>query len=310
MRRGASGLNLLLAIDKPAGMSSHDVVDHVRRALGERRVGHGGTLDPAATGVLVVGVGQGTRLMGMLTADTKGYVARISFGAQTNTDDAEGEVIARADVPPEVRDASFARSMLRSLEGERLQVPPAFSAISVGGVRSYTRARAGESVELEPRHIEVLSASLLGVDLEGGVFWDCAFEVSKGTYVRALARDIGTGVGSAAHLCRLCRTSSGGVTLGSCVSLEQVRELGAGRIREVALDPVRALGFPVHEVDDSALRRVSAGQAITPGEPVASGECRSMVCGNRLLGVWEGRGGMLVPKANFPVGIEGVTFVA
>ena len=310
MRRGASGLNLLLAIDKPAGMSSHDVVDRVRRSLGERRVGHAGTLDPAATGVLVVGVGQGTRLMGMLTMETKAYIARVCFGAQTNTDDAEGEVIATAAIPGTLYDEDFARETLSSKVGKHMQVPPAFSAISVGGERSYKRARAGEAVELEPRPIEVFSANLLGIDAAEGVSWDCAFEVSKGTYVRALARDLGREVGSAAHLSRLCRSASGGITLASCVSLERIKELGAKRVREVALDPVIALGLPVHKVTGPQLRRVSSGQSLSLTQPLARGERCSLVYDGKLLGIWEERGGMLVPKANFPAGIEGVGDVA
>ena len=122
------------------GLSSHDVVNHVRRALGEKRVGHAGTLDPLASGVLVVGVGQGTRLMGLLTADTKSYVARIAFGTQTATDDAEGEAVLRRDPPADVLSREFAAGVVAGLEGEQDQVPPSFSAISVGGVREIGRA--------------------------------------------------------------------------------------------------------------------------------------------------------------------------
>ena len=135
-RRTPSQLNMLLAVDKPVGCTSHDVVSQCRRALHERRVGHAGTLDPMASGVMVVGVGQATRLLGMLTLDTKSYVADISFGVETNTDDAEGEAVRTVPVAPELRDLAYAREQLAAMLGPQMQVPPAFSAISVNGVRA------------------------------------------------------------------------------------------------------------------------------------------------------------------------------
>ena len=135
-RRTPSQLNMLLAVDKPVGCTSHDVVSQCRRALHERRVGHAGTLDPMASGVMVVGVGQATRLLGMLTLDTKSYVADISFGAETNTDDAEGEAVRTVAVANELSDPAYARERLASMMGPQMQVPPAFSAISVSGVLS------------------------------------------------------------------------------------------------------------------------------------------------------------------------------
>ena len=234
-KRQVSRINCLLGIDKPQGMTSHDVVARVRRALGERRVGHAGTLDPMATGVMVVGIGQATRLLGLLTLDTKAYVAEISFGAETNTDDLEGTVTREAAVPAEVGDADFAREVLAGMHGVQDQVPPAFSAISVEGVRSYRRARAGEEVALPPRRIEVIDALLLGVGAgPRGPVWTVAFTVSKGTYIRALARDLGRRVGSAAHLTALRRTASGSIGLGQCLALDAVEPAGALR---GALDP-------------------------------------------------------------------------
>ena len=151
VKRIPSDINLLFAVDKPLGCTSHDVVSRVRRALGVRRVGHAGTLDPLATGVMVLGVGQATRLLGMLTLDRKSYIASISFGSETNTDDAEGEVTSVGPVALELKDEAYARQVLASFVGPQMQVPPAFSAISVNGVRAYKRARAGESVELPAR---------------------------------------------------------------------------------------------------------------------------------------------------------------
>lgn len=311
MRRGESGINALLAIDKPAGMTSHDVVARVRRAVGERRVGHAGTLDPAATGVLVCGVGQGTRLMGLLTAERKGYVGLVVLGSETDTDDAEGTVVREAPVPAQAADPEWARPLVEALVGEQMQVPPAYSAISVGGVRSYARARAGEAVELEPRPVTIHEASLLAVsNHEGAPAWLCSFDVSKGCYIRSIARDLGRACGSAAHLGDLRRTFSGNVTLASCVGLDELEAGGAEFARAHALDPVRALGLPVRKLSGAEAADVACGRRIALGSCVggmpAEGGLVSVVDGERLLGVWERRGGSLACSTNFPGGISGV----
>ena len=227
-RRTPSQLNMLLAVDKPVGCTSHDVVSQCRRALHERRVGHAGTLDPMASGVMVVGVGQATRLLGMLTLDTKSYVADISFGVETNTDDAEGEAVRTVPVAPELHDLAYAREQLAAMLGPQLQVPPAFSAISVNGVRAYKSAREGNAVDLPPRPVEVYAADLIAVSGEGETcVWTVAFSVSKGTYIRALARDLGRACDSAAHISALRRTASGVVSIGACHAVE---ELSATRV--------------------------------------------------------------------------------
>ncbi|MBR3317145.1 MAG: tRNA pseudouridine(55) synthase TruB [Atopobiaceae bacterium] len=312
MKRGSSGLDLVLGVNKPLGMSSHDVVDAVRRALGERRVGHAGTLDPAADGVLVVGVGQGTRLMGLLTADQKSYLASITFGFETTTDDAEGEPTRFADVLEQLCDEGYARDVLSSFVGEQDQVPPAYSAISVNGKRSYARARAGEKVELEPRRVKVSVAQLLSVETERAegteaplVRWQCAFTVSKGTYVRALARDIGRRANSAAHLSQLCRTASGTVTLAQCTTLETIAELGAKGIERVALDPVTALGLPIRRLEGREVKDVSCGRRIEARD-VPYGQSVALVSDGKLVGVWESDGNRLFAKTNFARGIVGV----
>lgn len=337
MRRRESALNCLLAVDKPCGMTSHDVVARVRRAVGERRVGHAGTLDPAASGVLVVGVGQGTRLMGLLTAERKSYVGLVVLGAQTDTDDAEGAVVCERDVPAWATDAHRVREFVAALEGEHMQVPPSFSAISVDGVRSYARARAGERFELPARPVTVYEARLLSVQAEedGRVAWLCSFVVSKGCYVRAIARDLGLAAGSAAHLGALRRTSSGSVSVGSCVSLEALAEAGASGAASLALDPARALGLPVRRLADDELADVSCGRRIALGrvelpyggteaqaaasahgssesggsgsaEPAVAPAKVSLVRDGELLGVWERHGDDLVCSVNFPHGILGV----
>ncbi|MDD7365001.1 MAG: tRNA pseudouridine(55) synthase TruB [Olsenella sp.] len=313
MRRGKSGLNLLLGVDKPLGMTSHDVVTRVRRSLGEGRVGHAGTLDPAASGVMVVGVGQGTRLMGLLTAEEKTYVAEVSFGVETDTDDAEGRPVREAPVPAELADRAFAERTVASLVGRRSQVPPAYSAISVNGKRAYALARSGKEVELEPREIEVFSAQLVAV---GPAEWTVTLRVSKGTYVRAIARDLGRALGTAAHLSNLRRTSSGRVDLTRCLTLEEVDALGAARVSERCLDPAAMLGLPHRELvgkeptDVACGRRIEVGRVLgcDRAEEVALPEGgRVALCrADRLMGVWRRRGGMLCCDVNFPDGVEGV----
>ena len=310
MRRGSSGLNLLLGVDKPCGLSSHDVVNRVRGILKERRVGHAGTLDPAATGVMVVGVGQGTRLMGLLTAETKSYVATIVFGTATNTDDEEGEVTDCKEVPEALSDPSVATEVLKRFVGPQLQTPPAYSAISIDGRRAYQRARAGEDVSLEARPIDVTEAMLLGIDrrdTDGALCWTCAFTVSKGTYIRAIARDLGISAGTCAHLCVLRRTASGSVNLGSCVTLERLSELGAERVQEFCLDPVAALGFARCDLSESELEDVKCGRRLSRrGRELEEGELVCMVGKDRLYGVWEARDRSVRPKVSFPQGISGV----
>ena len=198
------GLSGLVVVDKPAGLTSHDVVARLRRILRTRKVGHAGTLDPMATGVLVCGVGRGTKLLGHLALDTKAYTATIRLGAATTTDDAEGEVVTTAD-PSAVGDDAVADG-IAALTGPILQVPSSVSAIKVDGRRAYARVRAGEAVVLPPRPVTVEAFTLLarrGADL------DVAVECSSGTYVRALARDLGAALGVGGHLTALRRTRVG-----------------------------------------------------------------------------------------------------
>ena len=315
MRRGDSGLNLLLAIDKPRGLSSHDVVGRVRRALGERRVGHAGTLDPEATGVLVVGVGQATRLMGLLTLDDKRYDACITWGNQTSTDDAEGEVVRSADVPERLADPALATVIVQSLVGECEQQPPAYSAISVDGKRAYARARAGEDVELPTRKITIHEADLLSVESGDPLRWNVSLHVSKGTYVRSIARDLGLSMGTAAHLSRLRRTASGPIGIDSCVTLEELESRGVEGVQGLAVDPVEALGLPSHELNDYEREAVAVGRRFSCRKirgkdgtmrPPAEGERISLVSCHRLMGVWEVRDARLASVASFPDGVVGV----
>jgi len=211
----------VLLVDKPSGMTSHGVIACLRRLTGEGRIGHAGTLDPEATGLLVLLFGPATKLSETLHAADKRYVATISFGTQTTTDDREGEVIASSEVAPEVFDPCFAQTLLDSFCGKQQQAPPRFSAVKVAGERSYAAARKGRELELAPREVEVFEARLLSCDAEAQT-WTVDFLVSKGTYIRALARDIGLKTGTHAHLSTLRRTQSGALSLDRSHTLEAI----------------------------------------------------------------------------------------
>lgn len=308
-RRTPSKLNMLLAVDKPVGCTSHDVVSQCRRALGERRVGHAGTLDPMASGVMVVGVGQATRLLGMLTLDIKSYIADISFGVETNTDDAEGEAVRTVEPIPELLDDTYARGRLAGFLGPQMQVPPAFSAISVNGVRAYKRAREGDAVDLPPRPVEVFSADLIAIaERDGAPVWTVVFKVSKGTYIRALARDLGRACESAAHISGLRRTSSGTVSLGVCHTVD---ELSPGSAPDFALDPIVALGaervdLPARLLDDMLCgKRIPTSCALHGFDAAASGPF-ALVIDGELRALARTEGGRFIMTDVFPQAITGV----
>jgi tRNA pseudouridine55 synthase len=211
----------LIVVDKPGGMTSHDVVARVRRMAKTRRVGHGGTLDPMATGVLVIGVERATRLLTYVIGSRKRYTATMRLGQTTVTDDAEGDVVATADAAA-ITDAAL-RGGLAALTGEIDQVPSAVSAIKVKGQRAYARVRAGEGVELAARRITVSGLDLLAVRREGPfVDLDVDVECSSGTYVRALARDLGAALGVGGHLTALRRTAVGAFTLAEAATLDDL----------------------------------------------------------------------------------------
>lgn len=258
MKRGLSGLSLVVGVNKPAGMSSHDVVNSCRRIFGERRVGHMGTLDPLATGVLPICVGPATRLDAYLVGHDKRYRVRILFGIGTTTDDAEGDIVRQGAVPSRVFDPDYAAAFVAGLVGARKQMPPAYSAIKVNGKRAYEAARTGTIIDLKPRDIEVYEACLLGIGeagAKGYPVWDVEFRVSKGTYIRALARDAGVALGCPAHVGALERTQLGLLSIEECVSLEALADL---KVR-AALDPVSLLGCRFAYVDDAGACAVRNG---------------------------------------------------
>ncbi|MGI9196430.1 MAG: tRNA pseudouridine(55) synthase TruB [Candidatus Nanopelagicales bacterium] len=219
---GPSGV---LVVDKPAGLTSHSAVARVRRALGVRRVGHAGTLDPDATGVLVLGIGPATRLLGYLSGDDKDYSSRIVLGLATTTDDASGEVLSESDASGLTREAL--ERALEGLRGDIMQRPSAVSAVKVDGRRAYDRVRAGEDVELPPRPVTIRALTLVGMDREDSVaVIDIAVTCSAGTYIRALARDLGDALGVGGHVRTLRRTRSGAFSLADAVPLDAVEDGG------------------------------------------------------------------------------------
>lgn len=242
MKRGASGLSLVVGVDKPSGITSHDAVNKCRHIFGERRVGHAGTLDPLASGVLPILVGPAARLGNYLTEHDKRYVVRISFGSSTTTDDSQGEVVRAGSVPDFIWDASFASEFLEGIVGRSMQIPPVYSAIKVNGKKSCDEARKGNVIDLKPREIEVYSANLVGIaDIceADDPYWDVELHVSKGTYIRALARDIGNTLDVPAHVQALRRNRVGGISIDDCVSLEALSELK----ERATLDPVLLLNY-------------------------------------------------------------------
>lgn len=249
----------LVVVDKPAGLTSHDVVARLRRILRTRKVGHAGTLDPMATGVLVCGIGRGTKLLGHLALDTKSYTATIRLGAATTTDDAEGEVVTAADpaAVAAVPDAAVAAGVA-ALTGAILQVPSAVSAIKVDGKRAYARVRAGEQVVLPARPVTVSALTLLtrrGPDLDVTV--DC----SSGTYVRALARDLGAGLGVGGHLTALRRTRVGPFRLEHARTLAALEEAPG---LSLPLDRAVAVAFPRRDVDADGAAALAHGRPLPP----------------------------------------------
>ncbi len=243
-----------MVVDKPGGMTSHDVVARLRRILRTRKVGHAGTLDPMATGVLVCGVGRATKLLGHLALDTKAYTATVRLGVATTTDDAEGEVVATADAAG-VTDAAIAEGMA-ALTGAIEQVPSSVSAIKVGGKRAYALVRAGEEVVLPARPVTVSAFALLE---RRGDELDVAVECSSGTYVRALARDLGAALGVGGHLTALRRTRVGPFTLEHARTLEELeREPGVS----LSLDEAVAVAFPRRDLDAALAADISHGRPL------------------------------------------------
>ena len=289
---GAGGV---LPVDKPAGPTSHDVVARARRALGTRRVGHTGTLDPFATGLLLLCVGPATRLSQYLTGLDKTYEATAVLGARTETDDPEGAVVASDDrwrgLSREEVEAALAARV-----GRQSQVPPAFSAKKVGGEAAHRKARRGEAVALEAAEVEVYEAGLLELALP-----EVRFRVrcSSGTYVRALARDLGGDLGTGAHLSALRRTGVGPFSVEGALSLEALDDRAA--VAAAWVSPARALAhLPAVEVSADEAARLAHGQALRPASGAApAGGPVAAVREGELVAVGEMEEGALRPRKVF-----------
>jgi len=260
----------LLVVDKPSDWTSHDVVARARRLCATRKVGHAGTLDPMATGVLVLGVGRATKLLTFLVGCDKDYDATIRLGQGTLTDDAEGEVTG-APGAGDVTDEALAAAVA-TLTGDIEQVPSAVSAIKVKGERSYHRARAGEAVDLPARSVtvsrfDVHDVRRSTVDGVAVVDVDVTVTVSSGTYVRALARDLGSALGSAGHLTALRRTRVGGFGLDVAHPLAELEARQGQPMPVVPLADAARAGFAARELSADEARTIGYGQRLPSAEP-------------------------------------------
>jgi tRNA pseudouridine55 synthase len=292
----------ILLLDKPQGPTSHDMVSRTRRALGTRKVGHAGTLDPMATGLLILGVDSSTRLLTFLVGLDKEYTATIRLGQATATDDAEGEIVATADSAQlsGVTDAAIAAGIL-SLTGEIAQVPSSFSAIKVDGVRSYDRARAGEEVDLPARVVTISSFEVLETRrTPDAIDVDVRVAVSSGTYVRALARDLGSALGVGGHLTTLRRTRVGPFGIDDAVQLDDAVQPG-GDLAAALLAPARVAAtlFPTTDLDADATLALTQGKRIrvdVPDAPIVA----AIDPDGRLTGLVVVEKGIARVLVNFP----------
>ncbi|MFB2598013.1 tRNA pseudouridine(55) synthase TruB [Herbiconiux sp. P17] len=300
----------ILLVDKTGGLTSHDIVARTRRLAGTRKVGHAGTLDPLATGLLILGLNSSTRLLTYIVGLDKEYLATVRLGAATTTDDSEGETLTTGD-PDAVAalDAETVSAAFATQQGRIVQVPSSVSAIKVDGKRAYARVRAGEDVVLAGREVEISELELLGaarpaVDDDGHPVVDVDVRVvcSSGTYIRAIARDVGAALGVGGHLTSLRRTRIGPFPVTGAKTLEQLGE-SVERDEPLPLlgpaDVARQL-FPVLEVSAAEATALGHGQRIetpdaTPGGPVAA-----ITPEGRLLGLIEIAGGRGKSIVNFP----------
>jgi len=284
----------VLVCDKPAGPTSHDVVARVRRLAGQRRVGHAGTLDPPATGVLVVALGRATRLLPFLPLEPKRYTATVRFGTATDTLDAAGRPTATA--PADQLDEAALRAALARFVGPQLQVPPMVSAVKVGGERLYAKARRGEQVDRRPRPVTVHALELRA--FRPGPAPEATLEVrcSGGTYVRALADDLGRAAGTLAHLAALRRTGVGAFSEAAAATLPRLEAAAAaGTLAELLIDPAGAMaGVATRALDDGEAAALAVGRPLAPtgtGGPVAA-----IAPDGRLVAVIEDERGHARPR--------------
>ena len=288
----------ILLVDKPAGLTSHDVVARTRRALGTRKIGHAGTLDPMATGLLVLGVEGATRLLTYIVGADKTYEATIRLGEATDTDDADGETIARAE--PSAWDTVTADRIsdaISALSGEISQVPSAVSAIKVDGRRAYDRVRAGEDVTLAARAVTVSRFAVRAQRVaEAGIDLDVVVDCSSGTYIRALARDLGDALGVGGHLTALRRTRVGPFEVADSVGVEGLDISAALSPADAATRFLETLSVSAEEARDLRHGKRLTGLAVRLSGALAAAVDPDDV----LVGIVEKRGQDLKSTMNMP----------
>ena len=283
----------VLPVDKPAGPSSHDMVAAARRALGIRRIGHTGTLDPFATGLLLLCLGPATRLAEYLTGLDKTYRATARLGIATDTLDHTGEVVAEAEGWRALSDARI-REAFESQAGTGLQAPPAYSAKKIGGRKAYELARAGEAVAPDPVEITIHSLAVTGID---GPEVRFEMRASSGTYVRAVARDAGEALGVGAHLTALRRTAIGSFSVDGALSADRLDDRDA--VEAALIAPLQALEhLPTVPVDEDERRRIGHGQRLAAGDRSATGVV-ALANGGELVAVAESDGKTIRPRKVF-----------
>lgn len=285
--------NCLFAYNKEIGPTSHDIVSRTRTLLGTKKVGHAGTLDPLASGVLLLGVGQATKLLGLVGLSKKTYCTTLAFGYETTTLDREGEVIREASVSKDIFDATFARKILRSFIGRYSQKVPAYSAVKVNGEKLYALARKQQSTQVETeslldiaalcpsREVEIYEATLLDMNPDE-LTWTIEVSVSKGCYIRSLVRDIGYALDTCATVLALKRSAIGSIGLQDCTSPE---ELSARSSRP--LDPLKLMGIPGLQISSNQQQAAFHGNELLL-------DCTELQVGlvynNELVGIWEKKG--------------------
>ncbi len=288
----ADDAGMVLPVDKPVGPTSHDVVAEARKALGTRKIGHTGTLDPFASGLLMLCVGPATRIAEYLSGMDKSYVATARLGESTTTDDIEGETVA-SHAGWSSLDADRIAEALNGFVGAQDQVPPQYSAKKIDGEAMYHKARRGEYVALEPNRVTIHDAELLSVDLPTVRF---SVRCSTGTYIRAIARDLGEALGVGAHLTALRRIAVGNFDVDRAIPLSS---LGDGaEVARVRLTPLEALEhLPSWDVDPETARRLAHGQRVPC--PEAGSTPLIVSAGGALLAVGEASGGVFKPSKVF-----------
>lgn len=282
-----------LVVDKAGGMTSHDVVAVGRKALGTRKVGHAGTLDPMATGILVLGFGNGTRLLQYITDGDKSYVATVVLGASTITDDKEGEVVTSTDASG-VADSEIEK-ILKAMIGTIAQRPSSVSAVKVGGERAYDRVRAGEKFELEARNVTITQLDILAIrHLEKTTEVDIEVTCSAGTFIRAIARDLGEALSVGGHLSALRRTRVAGFTERDAVSFD---DLKAQKFTPLKLADVARTTFTSRELTLEEVQELSFGRPLTEnGNTVINA---ALSPDNRLIALLKDEDGKAKPIAVF-----------